>query len=211
MEVVDHIHVIQIGSCRFVSYVHGVLQRKIPHGEGLELGVARLHATLVFVVELGKAGCHFAATGTGSGDQHQGTGGFNIFVFAESLFADDFLHIIGVTVDGVVTVALNAQRLQTADESVGNGLCGVLGDADTANHKAHGTERIGETEHFVIVSDAQVAAFFIFFNIACVNGENDFDLIFHLREHTDLAVGLEAGKNTGSVIVVKELATQFQI
>ena len=35
--------------------VHGVLERQVPDGEGLKLGVARAHAVFVLVVELGEA------------------------------------------------------------------------------------------------------------------------------------------------------------
>ena len=63
VEVVNHIHVVEVGRSGLVSHVDGVLQGDIPDGEGLELGIARLHAAPVLVVELTETDCHLSAAG----------------------------------------------------------------------------------------------------------------------------------------------------
>ena len=72
MEGVDHVDVVEVGGGGLVGDVDGVLQRQVPHGEGLELGVACADASLVLVVELREAGGHLAAAGSGSGDDDEG-------------------------------------------------------------------------------------------------------------------------------------------
>ena len=52
----------------------------VPDGEGLELGVTGLHAALVLVVQLGKAGGHFSAAGAGGRDDHQRALGLDVIV-----------------------------------------------------------------------------------------------------------------------------------
>ena len=58
---------------------------QVPDGEGLELGVARLHPPLIVVVELGQADGHLARAGAGGGDHHQGPAGLHIVVTPEAL------------------------------------------------------------------------------------------------------------------------------
>ena len=41
--------------------------------------------------------------------------------------------------------------------------------------------------------------------------DNHFHLVLQLQQHPQLAVGLEAGQNTGCVVVVVQLAAEFQI
>ena len=70
MEGVDHVDIIKVGRCCFISQVYRVLQWNIPDGEGLKLGVAGGNPSLMFMVELGKAGGHFPASGSRSRDHH---------------------------------------------------------------------------------------------------------------------------------------------
>ena len=71
MERVYHVNVVQVGSSGFVSDVYRMLKRKIPYGECLELGISGSYATLVLIVQLTEADCHFAATRTGSSNDDQ--------------------------------------------------------------------------------------------------------------------------------------------
>ena len=87
MERVDHVHIIQICRGRFISQIHRMLERKVPDGEGLELGIARVNSARVFVIQLGEAGRHLAASGTGSRYDNQGPGRFDIIILAVSVFA----------------------------------------------------------------------------------------------------------------------------
>src|SRR5699024_1277910 len=127
VEGVDHVHIPQVGGGGLVGQVHRVLEGQVPDGEGLKLGVARLHAPLVLVVQLGQAHRHLAAAGAGGGDHHQRPLGLDIVVFAVALVADDEGGVVGVTGNGVVEVGLDAQVFHPALEGVGGGLAGILG------------------------------------------------------------------------------------
>ena len=54
--------VVEVCSCSFVSKIYRMLKRKIPDWEGFELSIAGFNSTLVFMIELGKAGSHFSAS-----------------------------------------------------------------------------------------------------------------------------------------------------
>ena len=52
VEGVDHVHIVQVCCSSLVGDVYRVLQRQVPHREGLELGITSADTTLVLVVEL---------------------------------------------------------------------------------------------------------------------------------------------------------------
>ena len=211
MEGVDHVHVIEVGGGGLVGQVDRMVEGEVPDGEGLELGITGLHAPLVLVEKLGEAHGHLAAAGTGGGDHHQGTGGFHIVVFAVSFVADDEGNIIGVSRNGIVAVDFDAQCLQTALEGVGGGLTGVLGHHHAAHIEALAAECVDEAEHVHVIGDAQVAANLVLLNIGSADGNHDLSAVPQLAQHTDLAVGGEAGQYPGGVVVIKELAAKLQI
>jgi hypothetical protein len=186
-------------------------ERKIPDGEGFEFRVAGANSSFVLVIKLGEAGCHFAASGTGRGDDDELAGGFDIFVFAESVFTDDVRNIGGIIFDGVVAVYLDAHTLQTLLEELGGMLLAVVRNYDASDVKADATEFVDQTERVQIVGDTEVAALFILFNIVRGNGNDDLRAVSKLIEHLDLTVGKEARKYAGGMIVIKQLAAEFQI
>ena len=66
-----------------------MLQRQIPDWEGLELGIACFDAPLIFMVQLGETGGHFATSRAWSRNDYKWFGGFNIVVFSVAFIADD--------------------------------------------------------------------------------------------------------------------------
>ena len=71
VERVNHVDVIQVGGGSLIGNVDGVLQRQVPYGEGLELGISGMYSPLVLIVELRQADSHLAAAWTGSRDDDQ--------------------------------------------------------------------------------------------------------------------------------------------
>ena len=61
MERVNHIDIVQVSCRRFIGQIDRVLERDIPDRECLKFCITGLNAALVFMVQLGKAGCHLAA------------------------------------------------------------------------------------------------------------------------------------------------------
>ena len=211
MERVDHVHVVKVRGRGLVGEVHGVLERQVPDGEGLKLGVARAHAVLVLVVELGEAGRHLAAAGARRGDDDERVCGRDIIVAAKALVAHDVGNIGGVARDGIVAVVADAECVEALDESVRRVLPRVLRDAHAADIEAQRAERVDQSQAVVIVGDAEVAAHLVFLNVVRVDRDDDLHIVAQLLEHADLAVGLEAGKHARGVVVVKELAAELQV
>ena len=211
MEGVDHVHVVEVGGGGLVGQIHRMLQRQVPDGEGLIFGVACANAPLIFVVKLAEAGGHFAAAGAGRRDHHDGAAGLDVVIFAQALVGHDVRHVRGIAGDGVVLVALHAQRRQALDEGVSGRLASVLGDDHGADVEAKTPEHVRQAQHVVVVADAQIAPHFALFDVAGADGNDDLHLVLHGGQHADLAVGLEAGQHPRGVVVVKELAAELQI
>ena len=192
MKGVDHIDVVQIGGSGLVGQVDRVLQRQVPNGKRLELGIARLDAALVLMVELGQADRHFAAAGPGGGDDDERARGLYIIIFAEAVIGDDEGDILGIVGDYVVAVDADAEALQTLLELLRHGLTAKVRDDDTAEVQPYAAERVDEAQSVLIIGDAEIAAVLTALNI--IGGDGDYDLrhVAHLKEHAHLAVGVEA-------------------
>ena len=211
MERVDHVHIVQVGSGGLVSQVDRVLQGDVPDGEGLKLGITGLHAPLVFVVQLGQAGGHLAAAGAGSRDDHQRALGLDVLVAAIALVAHDAGNIVGVAGDLIVPEGADAQAVQPLLKGFHLGGSGVHGHAYTAHKQAALLECIDETQNVQIIGDAIVTAHLAADDVLSVDDDNDLGLILQLQQHLQLGIGLEAGQHAGGVVVIEQLAAEFQI
>ena len=211
MERVDHVDVVQIHGCRFIRHIDRVLEREVPYREGFKLGVARLDATLLIVVELRQAGCHFSASGTGSGDDHKRFCGFDVIVFAVTVVADNLLYIGGVSLNGIVAVDLDAEVLQPLDKGIRRRLFGVMGDDDAADVNADRSKGVDQAEGIHVVGDAEVAPDLVLFNGDCRHHHNDLGIFLHAEKHFDFGVRAESGQYPGGVVIVKELSSELQI
>ena len=108
-------------------------------------------------------------------------------------------------------IGADAQGLQPLDELIRQGLAPVVGQDHAADHEADAPEGVDEAQGVLIVGDAQVAPALGALDIVRRDGDDDLRLVLHLQQHLHLAVRLEAGENTGSMVVVKKLAAKFQI
>ena len=211
MEGVDHVHVVQIGGGGLIGDVHRMVQGKIPDGEGLKFGVARLYALLVLLVQLAQTDRHFAASGAGRGDNDQRTAGFHIFVAAKSVVADDLLHVVGITLDGKMPEYPDAQIFQPLLEQNRVVLVVPAGHDHAAHIQADAAEGVDQPQHVRVIGDAQIAPHFAFFDVVGVDGDDQLGLILQIQQHPHLAVRQKAGKHPGSVIIVEELAAEFHV
>ena len=211
VEVVDHVHIVEVHGGGLIGQVHRVLEGQVPDGEGLKLGIARLHPTAVVVIELGQAGGHFARARAGSRDHHQGPGGLNVVVAAIALVGDDVGNVVGVPGNGIVEVHRDTQVLQAALEGVGGGLPGVLSDDHAAHIQALGAEGVNEAQHVLVVGDAQIAPHLVLLNGGGSDGNDHLYAVPQLQQHTDFAVRGKPRQHPGGVVVVKELAAKLQV
>ena len=133
MEGVNHIHVLQIRSGGLIGHIHGMLQGQIPNGEGFKLSIASLNPALIFMIQLGQAGSHLATARSGGSHHHQRAGGLYIIVASITLIADNMLHIMRITLDGIMEVNLNIQCLQLLFEAFDRFLPFILGNNNAAH------------------------------------------------------------------------------
>ena len=89
----------------------------------------------MLMIQLGKAGSHFAAAGSGCGYDNERTAGFDIIVFAVAFFADDFFHVGRITLNNIVDIAADAEGFELFAEQVRSGLTGILCDDNASDVK----------------------------------------------------------------------------
>ena len=99
MERIDHIHIIEVGSCSLVSKVYRVLKRYIPDRECLEFCISGLYAAFVFVVELGETCGHLTASRARCCNDDERSCGLDIIVLAVAFVADDLFYVVWISVD----------------------------------------------------------------------------------------------------------------
>ena len=186
VEGVDHVHVVQVGGGGFIGDVYRVLEGQVPYGEGLELGVTGAVAPLILVVELRKAGGHFAAAGAGGGHHHKAALGFDEIVFAVAVVRYDQGEVRGVFGDDVVAVYLHAEALEPLLEHDRRVLLGKVGDAYAANVQAEIAEGVDQAEAVHVVGDAQIPAALVFLDIVGADHDHDLGVAAQLVEHADL-------------------------
>ena len=211
MERVDHVDVRQIHRGGFVGEVDGVGQGKVPDREGLEFRIAGFDAALAVVIELGQAGRKLAASRAGGRDDDELTGGFDVVVLSVSLVADDQANVGRVAFDRIMPENLDAEIGEAVDERVGGRLTGIVRDHDAADVKTALAERVHKPQSVHVIGDAEVGAHFVLFDGDRGYDDDDLRLVRQLEQHVDLAVGLEAGEDAGGVVIVEELAAEFQI
>ncbi len=118
---------------------------------------------------------------------------------------------MGIAVDGVVYVRLDAQALETVAELVGCMLAGIVSDDHRAHHEVAAHKLIAQAEHILVVGDAQVGAHLVLLDIIGTYHNQNLDAVAQLSQHAQLAVGLETRQHARCMMVVEELATQFKI
>ena len=211
VERVNHVDIVQIGRSRLVCNIYGVFEREIPYGECLKLGISGFDVAFVLVVELTQTHRHLATARAGCRNKYQWARCLYIVVFAESLVRVDKGNIVRVTFDSVVVIDLDTLTLQTLTVGVGTCLAVVVGNDYSTHAQANAFELGTQTQHILIVGDAQIAAHLVLLDIQGADYQNHLRLIFQLQEHLQLTVGLKSRQNTACVVVVKQLATELQI
>ena len=105
----------------------------------------------------------------------------------------------------------NVDRLQPLFKLHRRGLRLVARQHDAADVQTVAAEGLYQAQHVRVVGDVEVAALLALFDIAGVDRDDDLRLILELEQHLHLAVRLEARQHPRRVIVVEELAAEFQI
>ena len=211
MERIDHIYIVQISSGCLICQIDRMLQRDIPDRESLKFGIAGTDPALMFMIELGKTHCHFSASRSGSSYHNKRSGSFNVLVFAVSFIADDHRGIAWIAGDVVMNKYTDAKLFQSVFEKICAFLSCIAGDADTSHIKTSFCKNLDQTEDILVIGDSQIPADFVFINISCTDHDHDLCLVAELHQHTELAVRFKTRENSGSMIIIKKLAAEFQI
>ena len=211
VEGVYHVHIVQVRGSRLIGKIHRMIQWDVPDGEGLKLRIACVIAPLVLMVQLAQAGGQLAAAGAGSGHHHERPGGFDVLVPAKALIADNPASVGGVAGDAVVMVHPNSQRLQSRLEGPGNGLPVKPGQYHAGNIEPEAPEHVNQPDHVPVVGNSQIPPDFVLFYVVGIDDNHHLHLILQLQQHPEFAVRLEARQHPGRVVVIIELAAEFQI
>ena len=86
-----------------------------------------------------------------------------------------------------------------------------MGEHYGADEEAAGTEHVDESQYVFVIRDAEIAAGLAFFDMVGVDGDDDFHIVHQTFQHAELGVRLKAGQHARGVVVVEELASEFQI
>ena len=105
----------------------------------------------------------------------------------------------------------NAHSLQPRLEGLGRGIVMIAGQHNTGHIEAEVPEDVDQPDHIQIIGNAQIPPDFVFLDIRGVDGNYHLHLLLQVQQHPQLAVRPEAGKHTGCVIVVIQLAAELQI
>ena len=192
VEGVDHVHVVEVGCCCLVGDVDGVLEGQTPNGERLELGVSGFCAALVFVVELAQADCHLTAAGTWSSDDDQRMGGLDKVILSESVVGVDECHVVGIALDGVMVIDLDAHVFEALAIEVGRLLSVVVGDDNAADVESAVDELGAQSQYVLVIGDAEILSDLVLLDVEGTDDDEYLGVAGQLLQHVQFAVGLEA-------------------
>ena len=105
----------------------------------------------------------------------------------------------------------DSQAFKTLAESLRTGLTVILRDANGADQQATALKLVAQSQHIVVIGDAQVGTNLVLLNIARADSNNNLSVIAQLHQHFQLAVRLEAGQYAAGVEIVEQLAAKFKI
>ena len=211
MEGIDQVEVPDVGRGRLVGDVDRMLERDVPDGEGLELGVARGQAPAVLVVELGQACGQLAAPRPRSGDDDERVLRLDVVVGAVALVADDDVDVRGIAFGEAVGVDADALALELVLEDPGGRLVFEPGDDDGLDADAPLAEVVDELHGVDVIGVSEVGPHLPPLDVARVDAEEEVGLAAELLEELHLDVRIVAGQDPGGVVVEEELAAEFDV
>ena len=154
MEVVNDVGVVQVHRGRLVCQVHRVIQREVPDGEGLKLGIACWYAAQILMVDLRERSSQLAGARPRRGNHHEVTGGLNIVVLAQAILGDNEVDVGGVTRDDTVARHSEPQALEALDESLGLAIAVLeLGHDNVIDQETAVPEDVDKPQHIIFIED----------------------------------------------------------
>ena len=121
--------------------------------------------------------------------------GDDVVVAPVSVVGDDVLDVVGVACDGVVQVAGDAELVEAPAIGVRGRLPRVLGEHDGADVEFARAEDVDESQHVLVVRDAEVAAHLGLLDVVGVDGDDDLHVVGEAFGHAEFGIRLEAGQH----------------
>ena len=153
----------------------------------------------------------FTRTRTRSSNNDKVTASLDIVVFPHTLRRNDMIHIRWVALDRVVDVRRDAIFFQLITESIGCRLTRILCNNNRTHIDIELVELINQTKDLLVVGDAKVTTSLRMLDIAGINSNNHFDLIFELLKELDFIVRFITREDTGSMEIFQHLTTKLQV
>ena len=121
------------------------------------------------------------------------------------------VHIRRIALDWVVDVRRDAIFFQLVTEGISRRLTRILRNNNRAYVDIELVEFINQTKDLLVVRNAKVTTSLRVLDIASINGNDHFNLIFELLKELDFIVRLITRKDTSSVEILQHFTTKLQV
>ena len=121
------------------------------------------------------------------------------------------VHIRWIALDRVVDVRRDAIFFQLVTESISRRLTRILRNNNRTHIDIKLVEFINQTKDLLVIGNTKVTTSFRVLDIAGIDGDNHFDLLFKLLKELDFIVRFITRKDAGSVEIFQHLTTKLQV
>ena len=205
------IFILKFEGGRLVCHIQGMHKRKVPHGECLKLGVAGSLAALYLMIEHRKAGRELARAGTWTCHHYNRLVRRDVIVAAVAGIAHNRIQIVRIPLDRIVIEDGNARILDCLGERPRGRMAVKTRNGNAANGDAELPHRIDEIERLLLVRRPVIGAALLLLDIARINAKNELRLIAKTLKKPELNIGIISGKTARGVVIVHQLAAEFEI
>ena len=212
MEGVDQADIIEVCCCRFVSEIHRMIDGQVPDREGLELGVARLDAALVIVIDLRQTRRKLSRPRPRRRHDDKVTSCLDVLVSSKTVLRDNGSRIGRIALDCAVATNFQPEPLQAVLERPRSGVGFIqLGQNNIVDEETSFAENIDEPQGIILVRNSEIRTDLLAFQILSVDDHDDLDVVDEGLEHRYFIVGREAWQDAGGMHVIEEFATHLQV
>ena len=141
------------------------------------------------MVELRQRSSELAGAWTGSRDDDERFGGFDIGVGTIACIGNNSVNISGVAFGERMEINFDFVIFEFVGKIFGFFLTIKKGDDDRANIEIFGAQEFDEADDFGFVGNHVIGADFGFFDGVSVDAKDDFGDVFEFLEKTDFEIG----------------------
>ena len=174
MERINHVDIVQIGRRSLIGKIDWMFERYVPDRKCLKFRISSVDSAFVFVIELGEACRHLAASRC---DNNQGASGFNIIILTVSFVTDDQWYIGRIPFYHIMNINFNSHLFQTSFEQMCTVLTGILRDYNTSYIEAVFFKGVLQTQNVRVIRDPQITAYFVCFYVGSAYDDDDLGSI----------------------------------